>query len=219
MAVNASIHVSNVFTQINWAVIGTLGVCYHLWVHNTKGKGVGNEHYWNLSSVLLVCISVVSPHVQIVTGLFGYLIGSVTSFDTSPCSLTEISNLSPFISSMLSWLQDHWLSIFSHFFWAKYPYFLPCLIVAACGCALLTASVIYLKEVCLLFSASWNMIYWYQTVNCGPLTGLHPSGTSSDPVREEPASISHDLSPNGADKLPPLRTILTRPVLITISCY
>ena len=56
-------------------------------------------------------------------------------------------------------------------------------------------------------------------MNCGPLTGLRPSETSSDPAGEETANSSPDLSPNGADKPPPLRAVLTRPVLISISCY
>ena len=56
-------------------------------------------------------------------------------------------------------------------------------------------------------------------MNCGPITGLRPLGASSDPPVEEPASISRDLSQNGSNKPPPLRAILTRPVLITISSY
>ena len=46
-------------------------------------------------------------------------------------------------------------------------------------------------------------------MNRSPLTGLRPSGTSSDPTGEAPARV----------KPPPLRAILTRPVLISISSY
>jgi hypothetical protein len=58
-------------------------------------------------------------------------------------------------------------------------------------------------------------------VNRGPLTGRRPSGTSSGPAKEDPANTSQHagLSPKGTDKPPPLRTILTKPVLITIASY
>ncbi|KAH9005475.1 major facilitator superfamily domain-containing protein [Lactarius hatsudake] len=109
--------------------------------------------------------------------------------------------IGPFIGGMLSRPQDRWPGVFSHSFWTEYPYFLPCFAVAACGCASFTAGVIYLKE----------------TVNCGPLTGPE---TSSDALGEEPAGISHTLlPPKGLEKPPPLRSILTRPVLISVSSY
>ncbi|KAH9039471.1 MFS general substrate transporter [Lactarius deliciosus] len=109
--------------------------------------------------------------------------------------------IGPFIGGMLSRPQDRWPGVFSHSFWAEYPYFLPCFAVAACGCASFTAGVIYLKE----------------TVNCGPLAGPE---TSSDALGEEPAGISHALlPPKGLEKPPPLRSILTRPILISVSSY
>ena len=46
-------------------------------------------------------------------------------------------------------------------------------------------------------------------MNRSPLTGLRPSATSFDPTGEAPARV----------KPPPLRAILTRPVLISISSY
>ncbi|KAH9165757.1 MFS general substrate transporter [Lactarius sanguifluus] len=111
--------------------------------------------------------------------------------------------IGPLIGGMLSRPQDRWPGVFSHSFWAEYPYFLPCSVAAACGCASFAANVIYLKE----------------TMNCGPLTGPHPSETSLDAAVEEPASISHPLPPKGSEKPPPLRSILTRPVLISICSY
>ncbi|KAI9443984.1 MFS general substrate transporter [Lactarius indigo] len=113
--------------------------------------------------------------------------------------------IGPFIGGMLSRPQDRWPHVFSHHFWAEHPYFLPCFVTAACGCASFTASVIYLKE----------------TVNFGPLTGLPPPSPEigSDAAGEEPASILHALPPKVLEKPPPLRSILTRPVLISISSY
>ena len=63
------------------------------------------------------------------------------------------------------------------------------------------------------------MIDCDQTVNCGPPTGHRPSRTGSDPAGEDSASISPDLSPTGAEKPPPLRAILTRPVIVSLSSY
>ncbi|KAH9039468.1 MFS general substrate transporter [Lactarius deliciosus] len=111
--------------------------------------------------------------------------------------------IGPFIGGMLSRPQDRWPRFFSHPFWTEYPYSLPCFVAAACGCASITANVIYLRE----------------TVNRGPLTGHHSSETSSDALGEEPAGISHTLPPKGPEKPPPLRSVLTRPVLISISSY
>ncbi|KAF8267251.1 major facilitator superfamily domain-containing protein [Lactarius quietus] len=125
-------------------------------------------------------------------------------FSMLPMSFSIGYAIGPFLGGMLSRPQDRWPHVFSHHFWAEYPYFFPCFVVALCGCASLAANVIYLKE----------------TVNCGPLTGPHHSVTTSDSAGEEPAGISHSvLSPKGADKPPPFRAILTRPVLISISTY
>ncbi|KAI9443969.1 MFS general substrate transporter [Lactarius indigo] len=107
----------------------------------------------------------------------------------------------PFIGGMLSRPQDRWPHAFSHHFWAEYPYFLPCLVTAACSCAPFSACVMYLKE----------------TVSCGPPTVLRPSETSSDAAGEESAGISPVLPPKGLEKPPPLRSILIRPVLVSIS--
>jgi hypothetical protein len=82
----------------------------------------------------------------------GYTIGFVAPSDSPPRFHAEISGLSPFIGGMLSRPQDRWPGVFSHPFWAEYPYFLPCFAVAVCGCASLIANAIYLKEVCSLSS-------------------------------------------------------------------
>ncbi|KAH9018120.1 major facilitator superfamily domain-containing protein [Lactarius pseudohatsudake] len=124
-------------------------------------------------------------------------------FSMLPMSQSLGYAIGPLVGGMLSRPQDRWPGVFSHSFWAEYPYFLPCFVAATCACASLTANVIYLKE----------------TVNCGPLTEPRPSETSSDAAREGPASISPILSPNGSEQPPPLRSILTRPVLISISSY
>ena len=87
----------------------------------------------------------------------GYAIGSVIAPVIR--SLAELYALSPFIGGMLSRPQDSWPRVFSHPFWAEYPYFLPCLVAAACCCASFAAIAIYLKEVCLLSSIPCNTLY------------------------------------------------------------
>ncbi|KAN0135049.1 Major facilitator superfamily domain containing protein [Lactarius tabidus] len=126
-------------------------------------------------------------------------------FSMLPVSFSLGYAIGPFIGGMLSRPQDRWPLVFSHSFWVEYPYFLPCFAVAVCGCASLTANAIYLKE----------------TVNRGPLTKLHPSGTGSGPAREEPAntSLHAGLAPKDTNRPPPLRAVLTRPVLISIASY
>ena len=52
-------------------------------------------------------------------------------------------------------------------------------------------------------------------MNGGPLTELRLSDASG----EEPACIGHVLPPKDKEKPPPLRSILTRPVIISISSY
>ena len=53
----------------------------------------------------------------------------------------------PFIGGVLSRPQDRWPNVFSHPFWGKYPYFLPCLATSAYGLVLFSVAAISLKEV------------------------------------------------------------------------
>jgi len=54
---------------------------------------------------------------------------------------------SPLIGGILSRPQDRWPDIFYNPFWAKYPYFLPCLIVSALAFLPFTIAALHLKEV------------------------------------------------------------------------
>jgi hypothetical protein len=55
------------------------------------------------------------------------------------------------IGGTLSRPQDHWPHLFSHPFWIKYPYFLPCIVVAACACLSFVILALFFKEVRLLY--------------------------------------------------------------------
>ena len=62
-------------------------------------------------------------------------IGSVIGFVIFLPSLSfHLNSLSPLIGGVLSRPQDRWPHIFSHPFWADYPYFLPCLVAATFTC-------------------------------------------------------------------------------------
>ena len=50
-------------------------------------------------------------------------------------------------SGILSRPQDRWPSMFSHHFWADFPYFLPCLVAATFTCLSFIIGVFYLEEV------------------------------------------------------------------------
>ncbi|KAI9443968.1 MFS general substrate transporter [Lactarius indigo] len=145
-------------------------------------------------------------HVGVVKSVMAELTDETNvarGFSILPVTQSLGNAIGPFIGGMLSRPQDRWPGVFSHPFWAEYPYFLPCFVAATCCCASLTVNLIYLKE----------------TVKCGPLTEPRHSETSSDATEEEPAGISPILPPKDSEKPPPLRSILTRPVLISISSY
>jgi len=104
--------------------------------------------------------------------------------------------LGPIIGGVLSRPQDRWPQVFSDPFWDKYPYLLPCLVSVAFVCLSFVMVAIYLEE----------------TVKFRPVL------TNSD-VTEEGSSDALDQHPDDARKPLPLRSVLTRPVLISIANY
>jgi hypothetical protein len=61
--------------------------------------------------------------------------------------MANIWTYRPFIGGVLSRPQDRWPNIFSHPFWGKYPYFLPCLATATYALLSFSLAAIFLKEV------------------------------------------------------------------------
>jgi len=100
--------------------------------------------------------------------------------------------LGPIIGGVLSRPQDRWPVLFSDPFWNKYPYILPCLV-----------SVVF---VCLSFVMI--MLFLEETVKFQPVL------TNSD-VTED----ALDRHLDDTQKPLPLRSVLTRPVLISIANY
>ncbi|KAH9027866.1 MFS general substrate transporter [Lactarius pseudohatsudake] len=108
--------------------------------------------------------------------------------------------IGPLIGGGLSRPQDRWPHIFSHPFWADYPYFLPCLVAATFTCLSFVITALYLEE----------------TINLRPSAKLQHARRNSD-VPQGEASDSPDL--NEPEKPPPLRSVLTKPVVVTLVNY
>jgi len=109
--------------------------------------------------------------------------------------------IGPFIGGVLSRPQDRWPHTFSHPFWADYPYFLPCLVAAAFMCLSIIITALYLEE----------------TMDSRSSEKRHQARSSSHAPEGE-AGDSHDIDipPDESDKPLPLRSVLTKPVVVTV---
>jgi len=104
--------------------------------------------------------------------------------------------LGPIIGGVLSRPQDRWPGVFSDPFWDKYPYILPCLVSVAFVCLAFVMVALFLKE----------------TVKSPPVL------TNPD-VIEEGSDDALDPHLEDTQKQLSLRSVLTRPVLISIGNY
>ncbi|KAH9955871.1 MFS general substrate transporter [Russula dissimulans] len=102
----------------------------------------------------------------------------------------------PLIGGVLSRPQDRWPGAFSHPFWDKYPYFLPCLVSGT----LLSLSFIIVA------------LFLEETVKFQPIL------TNSDVIGEGSSDVLDQHSDDSQKPLP-LRSVLTRPVLISLANY
>ncbi|KAH8985291.1 MFS general substrate transporter [Lactarius akahatsu] len=100
--------------------------------------------------------------------------------------------------------QDRWPDAFSHPFWADYPYFLPCFVAATFMCFSFVITTLYLEE----------------TMNLRPSAKLQHARVNSDSPQEDAGdSPDLDMRPNQPEKPPPLRSVLTKPVAVTVANY
>ncbi|KAH9059713.1 major facilitator superfamily domain-containing protein [Lactarius vividus] len=119
-------------------------------------------------------------------------------------SLTNFPNsYSPLVGGILSRPQDRWPHIFSHSFWADYPYFLPCLVAATSTCLSFIITGLYLEE----------------TLDSRPLEKLQLPSPNSPAQGEACDTPDLDMSSNELDGPLPLRSVLTKPVVITTINY
>ncbi|KAH9059717.1 MFS general substrate transporter [Lactarius vividus] len=113
--------------------------------------------------------------------------------------------IGPLIGGVLSRPQDRWPHIFSHHFWEDYPYFLPCLVASMFPCLSLIITGLYLEET--LDSRSSEKLQLPRP------NSDTPQGDAND------RSPDLDMTPDESDKPPPLRSVLTKPVVITVANY
>ncbi|KAH8977229.1 MFS general substrate transporter [Lactarius akahatsu] len=118
-------------------------------------------------------------------------------FSMLPLAQSLGNVIGPLVGGVLSRPRDRWPHIFSHPFWADYPYFLPCLVAAMFACLSLVITGLYLEE------------------TLDPKSPKKPSHArpNSDIPQEETGDIP-DL-----DMTPPLRSVLTKPVVISVANY
>ncbi|EIW54332.1 MFS general substrate transporter [Trametes versicolor FP-101664 SS1] len=112
-------------------------------------------------------------------------------FAMLPVAWSAGSTMGPLIGGQLARPHDRWPGVFTHPFWRKYPYFLPCAASAAFSAFTFVITAIFLKE----------------TVH---KRARRDPATTDDTA---PTSSAHDDAP------PPLRKVLTRRVVISIANY
>ncbi|KAH9054514.1 MFS general substrate transporter [Lactarius vividus] len=118
-------------------------------------------------------------------------------FSLIPVTWAVGGTIGPFIGGVLSRPQDRWPNVFSHPFWAEYPYFLPCLATSAYGLLSFSLAAVFLKE-----TVSGHPITM-------PNTEVNRVGEGEildGPVKDEERPL-------------PLRALLTRPVMVSIANY
>ncbi|KAI9443948.1 MFS general substrate transporter [Lactarius indigo] len=157
-----------------------------------------SHSFWAL--VLSRCLqAAVMGHIGVVKSMIAELTNETNvaqGFSMLPIARSLGYVIGPLIGGVFSRPQDRWPHVFSHPFWADYPYFLPCLVAAMFPCISLIITVLYLEEV-------YNLQF--------------PSPNSYNP-RREATGDSSDLS-DGPDKPQPLFSVLTKPVVVTVANY
>ncbi|KAH9005438.1 MFS general substrate transporter [Lactarius hatsudake] len=149
----------------------------------------------------------VMGHIGVVKSMIAELTDETNAargFSMPPVAWSLGYVIGPLIGGILSRPQDRWPHIFSHPFWAHYPYFLPCVVAAAFSFLSLVITRLYLEE----------------TLNLRPSEELQLARPNSYvPQGDACDSPDLDMTPNESNKPPPLRSVLTRPVVVTTANY
>ncbi|KAH9039485.1 MFS general substrate transporter [Lactarius deliciosus] len=165
-----------------------------------------SRSFWAL--VLSQCLlGAVTGHVGVVSSMTAELTDETNvaqGFSMLPVAWSLGRVIGPLVGGVLSRPQDRWPHVFSHPFWADYPYFLPCLVAAIFVCLSLVITGLYLEE----------------TLDSRPSERLRLASPNSDSLQREAGdSPALDMSSNESDKPLPLRSVLTRPAVVTIANY
>ncbi|KAH9059712.1 MFS general substrate transporter, partial [Lactarius vividus] len=152
-----------------------------------------------LTLVLSWCLhGAMTGHIGVVKSMTAELTDETNvaqGFSMLPVAWSLGHVIGPLVGGVLSRPQDRWPHIFSHSFWADYPYFLPCLVAATFTCLSFIITGLYLEEV-------------------SRPNSYTPQGEAS--ARDSP---DLDAISNESDKPLPLRSVLTKPVVITTANY
>ncbi|KAH8979284.1 MFS general substrate transporter [Lactarius akahatsu] len=165
-----------------------------------------SRSFWALA--LSRCLhGAVMGHIGVVKSMTAELTDETNAargFSMPPVAWSLGYVIGPLIGGILSRPQDRWPHIFSHPFWADYPYFLPCLVAAAFACLSLVITRLYLEE----------------TLNSRPSEELQLARPNSS-VPQGDACDSPDLAMTSSEsnKPLPLRSVLTKPVVVTTANY
>jgi hypothetical protein len=111
--------------------------------------------------------------------------------------------------------------VFSHPFWAEFPYFLPCLACAAYALFSFIMAAVFLKEVGCHPQRSVVQLYLHviQTVDSSPFTTkFDPMEVNSAIPRGGTCEVLEGLLKDEEKPLP-LRSLFTRPVLTSVANY
>ncbi|KAI9443963.1 MFS general substrate transporter [Lactarius indigo] len=164
-----------------------------------------SRSFWTL--ILSRCLhGAMKGHIGTVKSVIAELTdktNAARAFSMPPVAWSLGYVIGPLIGGVLSRPQDRWPHIFSHPFWADYPYFLPCLVAATFTC----------------FSCVIMALYLDETLNSKPSESLQLARINSDPQEEADDSPDLDISLNESEKPLPLRSVLTKPVIITVANY
>ncbi|KAH9054510.1 major facilitator superfamily domain-containing protein [Lactarius vividus] len=156
------------------------------------------DHSWCLHGAMTGHIGVVNIVITELTDETNVAQG----FSMLPVALSLGRVIGPLIGGILSRPQDRWPHIFSHPFWADYPYFLPCLVAAMFACLSLVITGLYLEE----------------TLDSKPSEKPPHARPNSDvPQGEIGDSPGLDMTPDESDELLPLRSVLTKPVAVSVA--
>ncbi|KAH9008146.1 MFS general substrate transporter, partial [Lactarius deliciosus] len=156
-----------------------------------------SHSFWAL--VLSRCLhGAVRGHPGVIKSMIAELTDETNvarGFSMQPVAWSLGYVIGPLIGGGLSRPQDRWPHLFSHPFWTDYPYFLPCLVASIFSCLSLITTGLYLEEL--------------QNARVNPDSLWGDAGDSPD----------SNMRPNQSERPPPLRSVLTKPVAVTIANY
>ncbi|KAI0302824.1 member of major facilitator multidrug-resistance DHA1 sub-family [Multifurca ochricompacta] len=165
-----------------------------------------SHSFWALA--LSRCLhGAMNGHVGVVKSMITELTDETNvaqGFSLLPVSWALGYVFGPLIGGFLSQPQHRWPNLFSNPFWAAYPYFLPCLGVAAFTSLSFIISAVFLKE-------TMNHTF--------PTKFESESLRATSYIPQEGSSDTPDVPPNDTDMSLPLRSVLTRPVVITTANF